>query len=146
MSDPVAVIFNLLLHALFLGAIVAFAVVLIRAALDEEDRSERLFRFLALFLGLMIVLGGRAAGIVIPVVPEAALDGDRMDGWQIILSALLPALVGIGLGLYVNWVFRKGDSRAFRALCLVGSLALASFVVVYATAATARARTAPRGW
>lgn len=138
MNDVISLIFNALLHVLFVGAMVAFAVVLVRTALATDDTRERFFRFLALFLGAMIILGGQATGVSFPVFAAGALaNAQVVSAGAAIVSGVIPALAGVGLGFYMIYVFRKNDERSYRVLCLVGMLALASFLTVYAVAASA---------
>jgi hypothetical protein len=138
MNDVVSFIFNALLHVLLLGAMVAFAVILVRTALSPEDKRERFFRFLALFLGAMIVLGAQATGVSFAVFAAGSIS--QVQGVPIgnaIASGILPTLAGVALGLYMIFVYQRNDNRAYRVLCFVSMLALASFLTVYAAAASA---------
>jgi len=137
-GNVVSIVFSVLLHILFFGAMIAFAVVLVRTALSSDQPRERFFRFLALFLGAMIVLGAQVSGVSFSVFAAGALSQAQVSSaGAAIVSGIIPALAGTGLGFYMVYVYRKRDPRAFRVLCFVGMLSLASFLTVYAIALNA---------
>lgn len=138
MAPFFSVLFGLLLHLLFLGSMVGFSVALFRQTLAHEDSTERFYRILALFVGAMIALGANIGGVGYNVFAAGALSDVRIvSAGAAVVSSIIPALAGAGLGFLVAWLLRRQDDVAMRILCLVGMLALISFLVVYAIAVSA---------
>lgn len=130
-----AVLFNILLHVLLLGAMASFAVTLFVTAFRAPTLSERLRRFLGLFVGAMIVLGAQAAGVSFAVFTASALASGRGASAAAALAAsVVPAIAGIGLGYYMVRVYRKNENLGLRLLCFLGMLSLVAFIEVYAVA------------
>ena len=134
-----SVLFGVLMHLLFLGSMVGFGVALFRLTLAHEDNTERFYRILALFLGAMIALGANLSGVGYSVFAADALSNARVtSAGAAVVSSIIPALAGTGLGFLVAWLLKRQDDRSMRVLCLVGMLSLISFLVVYALAVSAK--------
>lgn len=132
--DPIAVLFNLLLHVLLLGSMLAFGFILYRETLNATG-MERLRRFAALFLGAAVVIGAQLGGVSFAVFTAGALSNARgASAGASIVSALIPALLGVGVGYFLVKLMNTNENLAARVICFVGMLILAAFVEVYAAA------------
>ncbi|TWP32997.1 hypothetical protein [Leekyejoonella antrihumi] len=134
-----ALVFNILLHALLVLSMLAFLVALLFMAFRTGDGTERLRRCLALFAGAMVVVGAQASGVSFAVFAARSLAHARGASTAAHLFAVIvPAAVGVGLGYYFVRVYRRSEVFGLRMLCFVGMLALAAFAEVYASATHTR--------
>lgn len=139
MEQFFSVLFALLLHVLFLGAMLLFGYALFRLIFSTDHPHERFYRVLALFLGAMIALGAQVTGVGYNVFAAGALSNVRVvSAGAAVVSSIIPALAGVGLGFIVAYLLRKSDERSIRILGLVGMLSLVSFLVVYGLAVSAK--------
>jgi hypothetical protein len=130
-----AIVFNVLLHILLVGAMGAFAITLFVTAFRAPTLAERLRRYLGLFLGAMIVVGAQAGGVSFAVFTAGALASGRGPSAAAgLIASVIPALTGLGLGFYMVHVYRQSEKLGLRLLCFLGMLALVAFIEVYAVA------------
>lgn len=138
LGDALSVIFNILLHVLLLGSMVLFGIVLVMTALRADNASERVKRVLALFLGAVVVIGAQVSGVGFAEFTAGSLASARVaSAGAAIVTTVVPALVGAGLGFLIVWTYGKSEALAMRILCFVGMLALVAFIEVYALATQA---------
>jgi hypothetical protein len=127
--------FNLALHVLLVGSLLIFLVGIAASSLSEPDPRERLLRIAAIVAGAMVTLGAQAAGVDYASFTVNALAGARpASAAAQIGAALIPALLGAGLGFYIVRVFRRSERIAMRIMGFVGMLAATAFLQIYAQA------------
>ena len=130
-----ALVFNLVLHVLLIGTLLLFVGGIIAASVAEQDPRERILRIAALAVGAMVALGAEASGVSLATFTVGALAGARPASaaaqWG---AAIIPALLGTGLGFYIVRVFKRSDLLAMRVLGFIAMLAATAFAEVYAKA------------
>src|SRR5665647_3332989 len=94
-----SIVFNVLIHAILLGAMGLFAVVLIRLTLSTYDSMERVKRVLALFAGAMVIVGAQASGLNFAEFMARALSvGRASSAAAAVVSSLVAGIAGLGVG------------------------------------------------
>lgn len=130
-----AIAFNIVMHALLIVSMLSFLAALVSMVVRTDDQAERLRRSLALFAGAMVIIGAQASGVSFALFSTGALGTARGASLAAnVVSSVIPALAGVGLGFYAVRVYRRSDARAMRIVCFIGMLALAAFAEVYAQA------------
>ena len=131
------VVFNAALHVLLIGSLLIFAGFIFMQAFATTIKLERAMRVLALFAGAMIALGAQATGADYATFTVNALAGARpASAAAQVVTTVLPAFLGVGIGFYISRALRSGENMAFRVMCFVGMLATTAFIQVYARAAS----------
>jgi cytochrome bd-type quinol oxidase subunit 2 len=130
-----ALVFNIAMHALLVGAMLAFLFTLVAMVLRTEQPVERLRRGLALFAGAMVVVGAQASGASFAIFTTDSLGNARGASLAAnVVSAVIPAVAGAALGFFIVRKYRTNEAFAMRIICFIGTLALAAFAEVYAQA------------
>jgi len=130
-------VFNLVLHVLLLGSLLFFVVALIGTAFSATSKAERALRVMALFAGAMISVGASASGVDYATFTVNALSQAKAgSAGAHVVTTVVPALLGVGLGFALVGAIRRNTEKAWRILCLIGMLATTAFLRVYADAAT----------
>lgn len=128
------IVFNVLIHAILLGAMGLFVVVLVRLTLSTYDSMERVKRVLALFAGAMVIVGAQASGLNFAEFMARALSvGRASSAAAAIVSSIVAGIAGLGIGYLLVRLFRQHNELAVRIICLVGMLSLSAFIQSYAT-------------
>ena len=132
-----SVLFTIILHLLLLGSLLLFVVVFVGTAFATQDRTERFLRVAAVFAGAMVSLGATASGVNYATYTVSALaQGRTVTAAAHFFSAIIPALIGCGIGFFLVRTINKSTRLAMRTLGFVGMLATTAFIEVYAQAAT----------
>ena len=124
--------FNVLLNVFLVGSFVLFVGTLFWAALRPTSPMERFLRVAAIFGGALVTLGAAASGATFASFTASSLaEGRPASAAAHLGSAVIPGLLGAGLGFYVTRTINRGGYRAIRVMCFVGSLAVSAFIGVY---------------
>ncbi len=130
---------NLFIHVLLVGSILAFLAFTIADAVAEPNRGERTKRFMLMAAGGLIALGANQAGVGYADFTVGALATARgPSAVAAIVSAAIPALLGVGLGFLIARLMKNDDPRAARLVGFVAVLASVAFALVYAQATQTR--------
>jgi hypothetical protein len=85
----------------------------------------------------MVSLGATASGVNYATYTVSALaQGRTVTAVAHFFSAVIPALIGCGIGFFLVRTIKKSTRLAMRTLGFVGMLATTAFIEVYAQAAT----------
>lgn len=126
---------NIALNVLLAASCVFFLGSVFWVALRTEDPLERMLRAAALFAGALTVLVSQVSGASYAQFSLDALGGARpATGAAKALSAILPGLVGVGMGYYITRAIQQSEALAIRLMSFVGMLAAAQFVLLYGIA------------
>jgi hypothetical protein len=129
------IVFNVLLHLLLVGSLLLFLGGVIMASINERDPRERILRIAALAVGAMVALGAQESGVSYASFTVQALSGARTaSAAASVGAAIIPALLGAGLGFYIVRVFRRSNRIATRILGFIAMLAGTAFAAIYAQA------------
>lgn len=132
-SDWIGSGLHIILHLFLVGSFVAFMVGLVKLVQDAPDAADRTMRYLALFLGALVVVGSQAYGASYADFIISSLSESRSAAFRF-FGALLPAAAGVGLGYYLTRGMKRGSERVIRVLILVGTLCVTQFALMYAIA------------
>jgi hypothetical protein len=94
---------------------------------------ERILRATALAMGVLVVLGARAAGVSIPSVLGESVSLVSPVRFAV-ASVAVPAAVGVVTAWFFTRVLKKDARLALRIMIFVGALMFTLFVDVYAAA------------
>lgn len=135
----VVIAFNVLLHILLVGSLFLFLFAVVKLALVAVSPMERAIRVMALVAAVLLVLGASTAGVGYANFAVDALSGARTASAAAKLgTAVVPGMVGVGIGFYIIRVYRKSTLKAIRVVCFVGMLTVVAFIQLYAAAAQAK--------
>ncbi|MHB1595330.1 MAG: hypothetical protein ACYCU3_14235 [Streptosporangiaceae bacterium] len=133
-----SIVFNVILQILLLGSLLLFVVVLLGTALAEKTSTlERFLRVAAIFAGAMVAVGAASSGVGYATFIVNALSSARpASAFLHVITTVVPALIGSGIGFYLVRTIRKSETLAIRIFGFVGMLATTAFIEVYAEAAS----------
>lgn len=124
---------NIFLHVLLIGSMLAFLAFTVGDALAETDRQERIKRFMAMAAGALIAIGANQAGVGYADFTAQSLAGARApSAGAAVVAAIVPALLGAGVGFLIVRLMNAGDKRGLRLTGFVAVLASVAFALVYA--------------
>jgi hypothetical protein len=134
-----SVFFAVLVNAIIVFSILAFLASVVWLCLRAEDPIERVRRLLAMLLGVMIVAVSQTKGLSYPAFMAKSLSSSKPSGGGILfLATVIPGGVGVGMGWYMIYVYRRRPRLAARILALVGVLAAGALAGLYANASNAK--------
>ena len=126
---------NIFLHILLVGSLLLFLWAAIQGALSEPDARERALRFMAMACGALIALGANQAGVGYADFAVNSLAGARApSAAAAVVSAIIPGLLGFGLGFLIVRTFNSSNRVAQRLVGFLAVLASVAFALVYAQA------------
>jgi hypothetical protein len=122
-------------QALLLCSLALFVGFVLWHSVHGARSMELLLRVAALFAGAMVVVGSQAAGLSFAQFSVQALSSARAGGAAAVAAAaVVPGVVGLGVGWYLTHSMHRGESIAIRVMAFVGMLAAAEFASIYAVA------------
>lgn len=131
--DWLPTVINVALHVFLVGSLFAFAYALYAVVREPKDATVRMGRYMALFLGALIVVGSQASDRSYTSFIIDSIGESRSLGFQF-FGAVVPGVMGLALGYYLTRGLRKGNERIMRALIMVGTLCVTQFALMYAIA------------
>jgi hypothetical protein len=137
-GDGVSTVFNVILHVLLLGSLLAFFAGIIWTALfgTQQHTGERMLRIGGIFAGAMVAVGAQASGADYPTYIVSVMT-NVSGAWLVhIVATVVPGLLGMVLGFTITMAMHRNNPMAIRLMGFVGMLATTSFLQIYAQAAT----------
>jgi len=125
----VSFVLNLLLHLLLTSSLLIFGYFLYWTILESGDRFESLLRAGTALSALLVILGGRLAGLNVAELTVKALSD--VSPLTLVASTATPGAAGIALGWYLIRRFQHSGNIAKRIMIFVGIIAVAQFILVY---------------
>lgn len=123
-------------QVLLAGSLLLFIGVVIVLSLAEQDTNERLRRIAALAAGALVAVGAQQAGVSYATFAVKSLSGARpASAAAKVGAAIIPALLGVGIGFLVSRKFRSSERVAMRLMGFTAMLATTAFLQVYIIAA-----------
>lgn len=124
---------NIFLHTLLIGSLLLFLWVIVAGALAEPDQWERILRLAAIVAGALVALGAQAAGVSYAIFTVDALAGARApSAGAAVVGAIIPALIGVGLGFFLVRTINRSGRIARRAMGFLAMLIAVAFAALYA--------------
>lgn len=124
--------FTVLIDALIVGVILIVLAIVFWLAWSADSWVERARCFLAILLGVIVIAGSRAFHMSYPAFLAKSLTQAKPGGGAVVFFAtVVPGGIGVGLGWYVNHLYKSNPRRAIRITALVGTLAAGAMAGLY---------------